>query len=156
MLATILPIEHFTFCTRSIRPDLAIVAYIQQPAQTKPIEIWAGKVIISPKLQQVVAERIPTIERQLIQNFRALSIPIERTIGLGYRHQGYNRWKIELTYGAYSIATADATIYTTTEIFKLKQAFDFTPNMAILGRNYATSGSMQQVGPMLHQLSARC
>ncbi len=155
MLATILPIEHFTFCNRLTRPDLAIVAYVQQPAQTKTIEIQTGKVVISPKLQQVVAERIPKIEQKQLQNFRALSIPIERTIGLGYRHQGYDRWKIELTYGAYSIAT-DETIYTTTEIFKLKQAFDSTPNMAILGRNYATSGSMQQVGPMLHQLSARC
>jgi hypothetical protein len=156
MLATILPIEHFTFCNRSIHHNLAIVAYVQQPAQTKPIEIQTGKVVISPKLQQVLAERIPTIEQKQLQNFRALSIPIDRTIGLGYRHQGYNSWKIELTYGAYSIATDDETIYTITEIFKLKQAFDSTPNMAILGRNYATSGSMQQVGPMLHQLSARC
>ena len=150
MLATILPIEHFTFCNRSLHHNVAIVAYIQQPAQTKPIEVWAGKVTISLKLKQVVAERIPTIEQKLIQNFRALSIPIDRTIGLGYRHQGYNNWKIELTYGAYSIATDDRTIYTTTEIFKLKQAFDSTPNIAILGRNYANSGSMQQVGPILH------
>ena len=45
MLATLLPIEHFTFCNRSIRPDLAIVAYIQQPApdQTDRDSNWQGR-----------------------------------------------------------------------------------------------------------------
>ena len=152
MLETILFISNITFFP-SIDLHPAIVHQIQR-SQPKPVQIQAGKLTIAKKLQQEIARQIPKIEQQQQQNSKLLSIPYDRTIGLGYLHQGHNNWKIIISYGAYSIDSSDHTIYSTQEIFRLRQAFALTDRISIAGKTYNTDGSMQQVGPMLHNLSA--
>jgi hypothetical protein len=123
---------------------------IDRSSTSKPIQIENRSLIISPILQQEISSQIPALDRQLQEQSKLFSIPLNRKIGLVYLHQGRDCWKIEFTYGGYPINTTDETIYSTQEIFKLKQAFITTDKIDIAGKLYATSGLMRQTGPILH------
>ncbi len=121
---------------------------------SKPIQIQHRSLIISKNLQQEIIRQIPTLDRQIHEQFKVFSIPINQKINLVYSHQGQDCWKIKFTYGGYLLNTTDETLYTTQEIFKLKQAFRSILSIDLAGRTYDTNGSMQQMGPILHTQNA--
>jgi hypothetical protein len=116
----------------------------------KPIQIQHRSLIISKNLQQEIIRQIPTLDRQIHEQFKVFSIPIDQKLNLVYSHQGQDCWKIKFTYGGYLINTTDETLYTTQEIFRLKQAFRSIDKIDFSGRIYDTNGLMQQTGPILH------
>jgi hypothetical protein len=123
---------------------------------SKPVQIQRQTLIISKKLQQEITSQIPELDRQLQEQFRLFSIPINRQMNLVYVHQGQEYWKIKFTYGGYLLNTTDETIYTTQEIFRLKQDFRSIGKIDLAGRTYDTNGSMQQLGPILHDGATGC
>jgi hypothetical protein len=141
----------YAFPTQSAQTTLSLY---QQTSTSKPIQIHQRSLVISERLQLEIADRIPALDRQIQEQFKLFAIPINREIGLVYLHQGRQDWKIKFTYGGYSIDTTDETVYTSQEIFKLKQAFTAISTITIAGRTYDTNGSMRQLGPILHDLAA--
>lgn len=123
---------------------------------SQPIQIQNQSVIISQKIQQELASQIPQLDLQIQSQFRLFSIPLNREISLVYSHQGQNHWLINFRYGGYSIDTTDRTLYTTEQIYRIKQAFTLTKKIDIADRIYHTSGSMRQVGPILHSRRIGC
>jgi hypothetical protein len=122
----------------------------------QPIQIQNQSVIISQKIQQELASQIPQLDLQLQSQFKLFSVPLNREISLVYAHQGRNHWHINFQYGGYPIDTKDRTIYTTEEIYRIKQAFTLTKKIDIAGRIYNTNGSMRQIGPILHSRGTGC
>jgi hypothetical protein len=139
--------------THSYQPTLKTVDRSSAP---KPIQIQHRSLIVSKNLQQEIIRQIPALDRQIHEQFKVFSIPINQKINLVYFHQGRDCWKLKFTYGGYLIDTTDETIYTTQEIFKLKRAFLAIDKIDLAGRTYDTSGSMQQMGPILHTRSTGC
>jgi hypothetical protein len=135
---------------------LAIFDIANRVDPLKPIQIQHQALIISKKLQQEITSQIPELDRQLQEQFRLFSIPINRHMNLVYLHQGQEYWKIKFTYGGYLLNTTDETIYTTQEIFRLKQDFRSIGKIDLAGRTYDTNGSMQQLGPILHDGATGC
>jgi hypothetical protein len=137
--------------THSYQPTLNIGDRTSAP---KPIQIQHRSLIISKNLQQEIIRQIPTLDRQLYEQFKVFSIPLNQKINLVYFHQGQDCWTIKFMYGGYLINTTNETLYTTQEIFQLKQAFGSIDKIDLAGRTYATNGSMQQMGPILHTQTA--
>jgi hypothetical protein len=135
---------------------LAIFDIANRVDPLKPIQIQDQALIISKKLQQEITSQIPELDHQLQEQFRLFSIPINRQMNLVYVHQGQEYWKIKFTYGGYLLNTTDETIYTTQEIFRLKQDFRSIGKIDLAGRTYDTNGSMQQLGPILHDGATGC
>lgn len=122
----------------------------------KPIQVQQQALIVSKKLQHEIARQIPELDRQIEEQFKLFSIPINRRMNLVYVHQGKEYWKIKFTYGGYLLNTTDGTIYTTQEVFRLKQDFRSIGKIYLAGRAYDTNGSMQQLGPILHNGATGC
>jgi hypothetical protein len=135
---------------------LAIFDTAERADFPKPIQIQRQALIISKKLQQELTRQIPELDRQLKQQSQLFSIPINQHMNLVYVHQGQEYWKIEFTYGGYLLSTTDETIYSTQEIFRLKQDFRSIDKIYLADRSYDTNGSMQQMGPILHNGAAGC
>jgi hypothetical protein len=116
----------------------------------KPIRVSDRTLIITKQLQQEINAQIPELDRQLEAQFKEFAIPISRRLDLVYIHQGRADWKLKFTYGGYLLETSDETIYTSAEILQLKEKFRAIARIEIAGKTYATNGSMQQLGPILH------
>jgi hypothetical protein len=151
MLGSIAAIAIFPCPSYSYQTALNI---IDCTSASKPIQIQHRSLIISKNLQQEIIRQIPALDRQLYEQLKVFSIPLNQKINLVYFHQGQDCWTIKFTYGGYLIDTTDETLYTTQEIFKLKQAFGSIDKIDLAGRTYATKGSMQQMGPILHDRTA--
>jgi hypothetical protein len=117
---------------------------------SKRIYIRDRTLIITKELQQEMNAQIPELDRQLEAQFKEFAIPMSRRLDLVYIHQGRADWKLKFTYGGYLLKTSDETIYTSAEILQLKEKFRAIARIEIAGKNYATNGSMQQLGPILH------
>ncbi len=117
---------------------------------SKPIHIRDRTLIITQQLQQEINAQIPELDRQLEAQFKEFAIPISRRLDLVYIHQGRADWQLKFTYGGYLLKTSDETIYTSAEILQLKEKFRAIARIEIAGKTYATNGSMQQLGPILH------
>ncbi len=126
------------------------------PIVRQPIQIQNQSVIISQNILQELASQIPKLDLQLQEQFQLFSIPLNREISLVYIHQGRNHWKINFRYGGYPIDTKDKTLYTTQEIYRIKQAFALTKKIDIAGKIYKTNSLMRQVGPILHSQGTGC
>lgn len=129
---------------------------VHPPIVRQPIQIQDQSVIISQKIQQELASQIPKLDLQLQSQFKLFAIPLNREIGLVYAHQGRNYWHINFRYGGYPINTKDRTLYTTEEIYRIKQAFALTKKIDIAGKIYETNSLMRQIGPILHSWGTGC
>jgi hypothetical protein len=135
---------------------LAIFDTADRTNPPKPIQIQHRALVISKELQQEITRQILVLDRQIEQQFKLFSIPINQHINLVYVHQGQECWKIKFTYGGHLLNTIDETIYSTQEIFRLKQDFRSIDKIYLADRTYDTNGSMQQMGPILHNGAAGC
>jgi hypothetical protein len=156
MLAIILSISPLIIAPVPTYGYLAIFDTADRTDPPKPIQIQHQALVISKELQQEITRQIPELDRQLEEQFKLFSIPINRQMNLVYVHQGQKYWKIKFTYGGYLLNTTDETIYTTQEIFRLKQDFRSIDKIYLAGRTYSTNGSMQQLGPILHNGATGC
>jgi hypothetical protein len=156
LLAILLSISPLVIAPVPTYGYLAIFDTADRTNPPKPIQIEHQALIISKKLQQEITRQIPELDRQLEEQFKLFSIPINRRMNLVYVHQGQEYWKIKFTYGGYLLSTTDETIYSTQEIFRLKQDFRSIDKIYLAGRTYDTNGSMQQLGPILHDGATGC
>jgi hypothetical protein len=156
LLAVLLSISPLIIASVPTHGYLAIFDTADLRDPSKPIQIQHQALIISTQLQQEITRQIPALDRQLDRQFKLFSIPIDRHMNLVYVHQGQEYWKIEFTYGGYLLSTTDETIYSTQEIFRLKQDFRSIDKIYLADRTYDTNGSMQQIGPILHNGAAGC
>jgi hypothetical protein len=156
MLATLLSISALAIAPLPSYSYLAIFDITNCTNPLKPIQIQHQSLLLSQQLQQQIVIQIPKLDRQIQEQFKLFSIPINRRMNLVYVHQGREYWKIKFTYGGYLLNTTDETIYTTQEIFKLKQDFRSIDKIDLAGRTYDTNGSMQQIGPILHDGATEC
>jgi hypothetical protein len=156
LLAILLSISPLIIDPLPIHGYLAIFDTADLLDPSKPIQIQHQALVISKELQQEITHQIPALDRQLDRQFKLFSIPIDRHMNLVYVHQGQECWKIEFTYGGYLLNTTDETIYSTQEIFRLKQDFRSIDKIYLADRTYDTNGSMQQMGPILHNGAAGC
>jgi hypothetical protein len=124
---------------------------LNQPVDTlKPIRVRDRSLIIDTQIQQEIAAQIPELDRQLEAQLQAFAIPISQRLDLVYIHQGRSDWQLKFTYGGYLLKTSDRTIYTSAEIWQLKEKLRAIETIEITGKNYATNSSIQQLGPILH------
>lgn len=156
LLAVLLSISPLIIDPLPTHSYLAIFDTADRADPPKPIQIQHRTLVISPQLQQEITRQIPELDRQLEEQFKLFSISINRHMNLVYVHQGQEYWKIKFTYGGYLLNTTDETIYSTQEIFRLKQDFRSIDKIYLAGRTYDTNGSMQQLGPILHDGATGC
>jgi hypothetical protein len=156
LLAVLLSISPLIIAPVPTHGYLAIFDTTDRIDPSKPIQIQHQALIISKQLQQEIIRQIPALDLQLDRQFKLFSIPIDRHMNLVYVHQGQECWKIEFTYGGYLLNTTDETIYSTQEIFRLKQDLRSIDKIYLANRTYDTNGSMQQMGPILHNGAAGC
>lgn len=124
---------------------------INYPSLTKPIYSEDDQIIISEQAQKEISAKIFELNKELKTINKLFDIPLNQKVGLVYIHTGQDYWIIKLTYGGFVVDISDYTTYSTEEIFALKKVFEMTKTINIEGKYYETTGSMRQLGPMLHK-----
>jgi hypothetical protein len=115
------------------------------------IKVIDGKIILSDRLQQELQQNITLAKAELQNNSKKLAIDYSEKISIGYLHLGQNKWEIKFTFGGIILNTSEIIILSTERVFTLKKFFQATDSLTIDNRQYPTTESMIQFGPILHE-----
>lgn len=116
------------------------------------IQILRERFILNNGLQHELNYQINLAKKQLQNRAENLSINYTEKISINYLHQGRNNWQLKFTFGGIILNTSEPIILSTERVFSLKQIFEKTKLIEIDGKIYQTTGSMIQLGPILHQV----
>jgi hypothetical protein len=144
-----------TFCDRSNRISLNLqnLEPINEEIilSNNSIQIIKGKLILSNSLQHELNSQIALAKKELENRLLTLSINYQENISIHYFHQGQNHWQVKFTFGGIILKTSEDIILSTERIFRLKKVFERTKIIKIEPKVYLTTGSMTQLGPILHE-----
>ena len=117
----------------------------------KPIQVVNGKVILGESLQQELEGEINRAKGELEELANNFSLQFTEDVGIVYFHKGYDDWSIKFTFGGLLLTTSEEIIFSTDQVFALKNCFDKVEWIEIQGKQYQTTGRMRQLGPILHE-----
>lgn len=110
-----------------------------------------GRLALSRSLQIELAKEITEAQKCLVKLNDFIDKQTEAKIGLVYIHQGYENWSLQFTYGGYLLDVPENMIINTSNIPELKKIFSQTKSLKITDKNYQTTRSLDQLGPILHE-----
>jgi len=132
----------------------------QQPLETRQnshvsfshsyIQIVRDGVVIAETLQNELSGEIARSKKELERLTQRLSLNFTENIGIVYFHEGQNKWNVKFTFGGLILNTSENIVVCTEQVFALKEGFSQTKSIKIKGQEYQTTGSMIQLGPILH------
>ncbi|WP_013325232.1 hypothetical protein [Gloeothece verrucosa] len=115
------------------------------------IKVIDGQICLNEVLQNELDRQIEEAKQELNRLRETLALDFTEELGFAYFHQGQNRWRLRFTYGGLLLKTSAKISLPTEQIFRLKEVFDHTEWIEVKGIKYKTTGSMRQLGPILHE-----
>lgn len=117
---------------------------------TNDMQIIGDEIMISQDLQNQLETEILEAQKELDRLSASLSIKFNDDLGIVYFHKGENNWEIKFTFGGLVLNQPQKMILPIQKVFVFKDRFDKIKWIKVKGKQYITTGSMRQIGPILH------